>query len=519
MKKLCLLLILALSMNVVNAQTVLSWQKTYGGTSHEYIHQTIPTADGGFAFVGYSESGDGDVPSNQGGEDLWVAKANAAGILQWSFTFGGTADEEGTDLLQTADGGFFVAGWTDSGDGDVSGHHGTYDSDFWVLKLSAAGALLSNKCYGGTSDDEAEAIELTQDGKLYIAGRTYSNSGDVSGIHGTSYTDLWVIKIDTALGLLAQKCVGGTNTDEAMELVCTADNGCIITGRSYSTDGDLTGYHAGSDLLVAKLTSDLLVEWAKCYGGSEIEEGNSIVQNADQTYTVLGYTSTHNNGDITGHHGAQGMDDFWLIKIANDGALTWAKCYGGSGDDQANGLTKSTTGGWAMCGLTNSTDGDVTGFHTSMFEPDYWVARVDVSGNLQWQRCCGGSGQDESFRIYEESANVFVVTGFTYSHDGDVTNWKGDADGWIIKVTGSAGISSARGAPVLTFYPHPVTNRIHFNEEIQHLSISTMTGAHLFESSITDRSFDLPDIAPGLYLLEVRYRGERYVVVMEIGGK
>jgi len=506
MKKLSLLILPCFIYISVNAQAVLSWQKTYGGTGHEYIYQTIPTADGGFAFVGYSESIDGDVPSNQGGEDLWVAKANASGTLEWSYTFGGSNTDNGFDLVQTADGGFFVAGWTDSGDGDVTGHHGTSGSDFWVLRLSASGALLGNKCYGGTSDDDAAAIAFSQDGKLYVAGTTYSYDNDVSGNHGTYMSDLWVIKIDTSLNLLAQKCVGGTEYEEAMDMVCTADNGCAITGRSYSTDGDITGYHDGSDLVLAKLSAAFAVEWAKCFGGTETEEGNAIVQNADQSFTVLGYTSTHNNGDVTGHHGAQGSDDFWLVKVNTDGSLSWAKCYGGSGDDQADGLTASVAGGYAMCGLTNSTDGDVSGFHTAAWDPDIWVARVDAIGTFQWQRCCGGSGQDESFRVYEESSNLFVVTGFTYSPDYDVTNWKGDADGWILKVTGSAGLHDVQTNDEIAVMPNPANEFLYFEEgTVDYIRISDLTGALLLETqNPSGNNISLNSLSTGLYLLELR---------------
>jgi hypothetical protein len=508
MKKSCLTMIFAIALLFASAQPTLSWQKTYGGTNHEYIWSTIPTSDGGFAFTGYTESTDGDVPLNQGMEDLWVAKADASGTLQWSFTFGGTSDDEGCALVQATDGSYFVAGWTDSEDGDVVGHHDTYNSDLWVLHLSAGGALIKARCFGGSDDDDGCAIVFSQTGDLYVGGTTYSYDGDVSGNHGSYESDLWVIKIDTALNLIAQKCIGGSDYEEGMDLICTADNGVAITGRSYSTDGDVTGYHAGSDLLVAKLNSSFTVEWAKCYGGTETEEGNSIVQIAGGTYCVLGYTSTHNNGDVTGHHGAQGSDDFWLLHIAANGTLSSAACYGGSGDDQANGLASAADGGFVMCGLTNSTDGDVTGFHAAMFEPDFWVAKVDGSGALLWQRCCGGTGQDESFRVYEESPNVYIVTGFTYSADYDVTNWKGDADGWIIRVTGSSGINSiVEDVPLM--YPNPTSSVLQLrSDQYRVVGILDIYGAPLkFDLSQNTSNIDLTALPAGIYFAEILMDG------------
>jgi len=496
--------------SVAKAQPALLWQKTYGGSGHEYACKTIPSSDGGFAFVGFSESSDGDVSANHGGEDLWVAKTSASGTIQWSFLFGGTADEEGYDLVQTTDGGFMVAGWTDSYDGDVTGHHGTSSSDIWLLKLTAAGALSWAKCYGGTSDDEAKAIVKTLDGNFYVSGSTYSNDGDVSGNHANYYADFWVIKIDASGTLLNQKCVGGTNYDEGINMALTSDNGCILCGRTGSGDGDAVGYHGGSDMLIAKLDASFTVEWSKCYGGTETEECNAIVQLTDGSYTALGYTSTHNNGDITGHHGAQGADDFWLIHLTSTGALSWAKCLGGSGDDQANGLAATADGGYILTGLTNSTDGDVTGFHSAMFEPDVWIAKVNAGGTLQWQRCCGGTGQDEAFNVFELSNGVYVVTAFSYSADYDVTNNHGSADGWIFKVSGSTGIEVYDEGMLMALYPNPTASLL--NIDLQpytgtlYVQIINAYGQLLYEKTLfDDLTIDLSDmhLNNGQYFLKI----------------
>jgi len=500
-----LMLVLFLA-SLANAQTTLPWQKTYGGSAHEYVYKTIPTADGGFAFVGYSESSDGDVSSNHGGEDLWVAKTNASGIIQWSFLYGGTANEQGFDLVQTTDGGYMVAGWTESSDGNVTGHHGTGNSDYWVLKLTSAGALSWNKCFGGLGDDDGNAIVKTQDGNFYVSGTTYSNDGDVSGLHGNG--DFWVINIGPTGSLLQQKCVGGTNYEEAINMALTPDNGCVIVGRTQSSDGDVVYYHGGADMLIAKLTSSLSMEWAYCYGGTETEECNSIVALTDGSYTALGYTSTHNNGDVTGHHGAQGSDDFWLIHLTATGTLSWEKCLGGSGDDQANGLAATLDGGYILTGLTNSTDGDVTGFHTAMFDPDVWVAKVNSAGTLQWQRCCGGSGQDEAFNVFEQSSGVFVVTAFTYSTDFDVTSNHGDADGWIFKVTGAAGIEEYDAGMLLKLYPNPTSSLLNIEHAQGKLSLQILnsSGQLVYENNHFDAArIDINEIhlSNGQYLLKL----------------
>ena len=516
MKKLFTLTVFILVIQCLQAQPTLSWQKSYGGTGHEYAWKTIPTSDGGFAFVGFSESTDGDLSGHHGtatNNDLWVCKMTAAGTIQWSKLFGGTEDEEGHDILQTSDGGFMVVGWTDSNDGDVTGHHGSAGmSDFWVLKITAAGVLDWNMCYGGTDDDDAASIVQSTSGDFYVGGSTSSNDVDVSGNHAAYYSDFWVIKISNSGALLGQKCIGGTDYEEGINMTLTADGGCAIVGRTSSTDDDAIGYHGGTDMLIAKLNSSLGVDWSKCYGGSETEECNAIVQLTDGSFVALGYTSTHNNGDVTGHHGSQGSDDFWLLKLTSAGAITWAKCYGGDGDDQANGLTKTIDGGFVMCGLTNSTNGDVAGFHSGgFFDPDTWVCKLDGSGVFQWQRCCGGSGQDESFNVYEESAGVYVVTGFTYSGNYDVTVNYGSADGWIFKVTGTAGINELSNNS-FEIYPNPFNDEINLNlsdkaSEIKKIIIRDVLGKQckVIENDCfnADLKIEVRDIPKGVYFVEV----------------
>ena len=106
----------------------------------------------------------------------------------------GGSDDEARSIQQTSDGGYIVAGYTGSNDGDVSGNHGRGSFDYWIVKLDETGKIQWQKCLGGSSYDEAYSIQQTSDGGYIVAGYTGSNDGDVSGNHG--YTDYWVVKLD-----------------------------------------------------------------------------------------------------------------------------------------------------------------------------------------------------------------------------------------------------------------------------------------------------------------------------------
>jgi hypothetical protein len=116
---------------------------------------------------------------NYGLGDIWILKLSTTGDITWQKRFGGSYREEATSIQQTSDGGYIVAGDTDSIDGDVKGNHGL--SDMWIIKLNASGDMVWQKCIGGAELDFANSIQQTSDGGYIIAGWTNSLDGDMIG--------------------------------------------------------------------------------------------------------------------------------------------------------------------------------------------------------------------------------------------------------------------------------------------------------------------------------------------------
>ena len=157
----------------------IEWQKCLGGTNTDIANSIQQTSDGGFIVAGYTFSNDGDVSGNHGGSDALVVKLNSSGDIEWQKCLGGTSWDEAYSIQQTSNSGFIVAGKTNSNNGDVSGNHG--GDDYWVVKLNSLGDIEWQKCLGGTSWDVAYTIQQTSDGGFIVAGYTHSNDGDVSG--------------------------------------------------------------------------------------------------------------------------------------------------------------------------------------------------------------------------------------------------------------------------------------------------------------------------------------------------
>jgi len=262
----------------------IMWKKNYGGTSFEEATSIQQTTDGGYIIAGRTSSNDGDVGQNNGGSDIWILKIDSIGNLLWEENYGGTEWEDAKSIQQSLDGGYIVAGRSFSSDGDVEGNNGEFD--YWILKLDAMGELEWEKNYGGTATDEARSIQQTTDGGYVVAGWTESGNGDFGVNNGAS--DYWVLKLDNIGNLEWEMNYGGTSFDKATFIQQTIDGGYIVLGRSESNDIDLTGNNGESDCWVIKLDSNGGVEWEKNYGSEGWEEAESIQQTKDGGYVIAG---------------------------------------------------------------------------------------------------------------------------------------------------------------------------------------------------------------------------------------
>jgi len=167
--------------------------------------------------------------------------------------------------------------------------------------------------------------------------------------------------------------------------------------------------------------------WQKTQGGTDNDEYRSIQQTTDGGYIAAGNTASY-DGDVSGNHGGA---DYWVVKLDASGNITWQKTLGGSGTDWAYAVQQTTDGGYVALGVSNSTDGDVTGTHGN---GDFWLTKLNTSGNLSWQKSFGGTDGDYGYAIRQTADGGLITAGFSNSTDGDVTNNHGNGDFWVVKL-------------------------------------------------------------------------------------
>lgn len=360
----------------LNSIGTIQWEKSLGGSSAEEARSIQQTSDGGYVFVGISRSVDGDVSGHHGGStnnDYWVVKLDSIGNILWQNSYGGTGEDVAYSILQTIDGGYVVAGNSQSNDGDVSGHHGSlFPSDYWILKLDSVGAIEWQKSIGGTSVDGAFSIYQTIDSGYIVAGSSNSNDDDVTGNNGN--TDFWIVKLNTTGTIQWQKSLGGTLDDVSYSIQQTNDGGFIAAGWTGSNDGDVSGNHGGLyDCWVVKIDTIGAIEWQKCLGGTDIDEAACIQQTQDDGFVLTGFSQS-DDGDFNINIG--GYDSF-VIKLDINGNLQWQKILGGTNFDAFESIQETFDGGYILAGGSNSNDVDVAWHYGTTATTDYWVVKLD----------------------------------------------------------------------------------------------------------------------------------------------
>jgi len=309
----------------IDAVGTVQWNKTYGGTGDDYGYSLIQTSDGGYAMAGSTSSfgaaggraylvktdaagnmqwnktygaiacwGSSVVQTSDGGYaiagtistfpisnwDVYLVKTDAAGNMQWNKTYGVTADNFGYSVVQTSDGGYAIAGYTQP-----------YGYDVYLVKTDTVGTMQWNKTYGLTIEDIGYSVIQTTDGGYAIAGR--SGGG------------VYLVKTDTVGSMLWNKTyAAGTG----YSVVQTWDGGYAIGGYTYTGLIDI-----GDDAYLVKTDGAGTMQWNASSGRKGGDYGCSVVQMDDEGYAMAGYT--YPLGSV--------VAEMYFVKSPAESGLAW----------------------------------------------------------------------------------------------------------------------------------------------------------------------------------------------------
>ena len=276
----------------------LLWENSLGGTQSDWAFGVTTSSDSGVIVVGRTYSADGDVEGFHGDVDAWVVKLDQSGTILWQRALGGSAFDIGQDVIETTDGNILVVGASSSIDGDVlSGQAG--GGDAWVVMLNPEGELLWERTLGGSASDGFRAVVESDDGGFVLAGTTQST--EVPGYHAGR--DGWVAKIDATGTIIWQLALGGADVDELFDLESDVNGGYVLCGQTKSSDGDLVSNLGDYDGWLLRLSNAGEIDWSTSMGGFVHENLYDIGVTVNGDYIFGGLTNSNDGELASNHGG------------------------------------------------------------------------------------------------------------------------------------------------------------------------------------------------------------------------
>ncbi|MBA5791526.1 T9SS type A sorting domain-containing protein [Flavobacterium sp. xlx-214] len=347
------------------------WQLSFGGEGQDILKSIYPTADMGYILGGYSNSGKNDskFSENYGKNDLWIVKINARGDQEWQQAIGGEGDDRLVQIKQVKGGGYLAIATTNSTKSDHKKDDKYGGLDYWIIKLDKSGKVEWEKTYGGLYNDEPKSILETQKGFI-IGGISNSPASGTKQKDNFGGYDQWILAIDDKGNLLNEYVFGGENDDDLNEILLTeSKDGYIITGSTYTDNnnkGNLTAKsEKASDFLV--VTTDLTFQPINQY--TYDLKGSEILTSTtftpSKTLLLSGYKIDEKSN----------KKSYVSIQVNQKGEQVWEKELSTSGDDLLRKAVVTRDGGFVFAG--NSTGKNAEYKKTTQGRDDYWVVKLN----------------------------------------------------------------------------------------------------------------------------------------------
>jgi len=369
------------------------FNETFDRDSFDAWESIAETSDGGYALAGNT----GQITAAT--DDAWLIKTDGNGNTEINKTYGGPETDQVRSVVQTSDGGYALAGRTES--------FASNGFDAWLIKTDENGNEQFNKTFDREDGDEANSVLQTSDGGYALAGTTQSL--------GSGVGDAWLIETDANGNEQFDKTYGGSGFEAWESIAETSDGGYALAGRTESFgSGD-------SDAWLVETDGNGNEQFNKTYGGSAFETARSVVRNMDGGYTFGGET----------HSFGPGISSAWLVETDGNGNEQFNRTYGGADVDEARSVAEASNGGYALAGFTAS-------FGSGDF--DAWLIETDGSGNEEFNQTYGGPAEDVARSVVEAPDGGYALGGSTFSF-GSVF----DSDAWLVKASAGDGEDNGGG--------------------------------------------------------------------------
>lgn len=520
----------------IYSQDIL-WEKSYGGIHADYLFDAQPTADYGFILAGSSLSNKtgNKTDDNHGDLDYWIWKMTEKGELDWQKSYGG----DGFDLLQsiksTRDGGFILAGTSSSSKSFQKKEGCKGLSDFWVIKLNAAGDEQWQRTIGGSRQEELLCAFQTKDGGYILGGSSSSGPNPISHekfddktLMSDPYSksescrgnmDYWIVKLDKDGIVQWQKTYGGKYSDLLRSMEQTSDNGYILAGYSTSPiSGDKTEENKGvGDYWILKLNDSGEIQWQKTYGAEGDDQPYVIHQTKDGGYIVGG--NSNSTKPLTTEGGIVGNGtDYWILKLDDQGGVVWSKTFDFGKVDILTSLVENNDqtyliGGHARNAAPRSENGLVSKAAGLIAKEkdginDYIALKINDAGEEIWSKTVGSGGEDILRKLIETRDGGYLMAGTSNGSSKDKNSNIGSNDFWVVKLKDKAKVEKVKAS--IEAIPNPASTYtnviVGYDFTKGTASVIDILGRTLQHFDIFSRTVpvDLTYYAEGVYIIKIQ---------------
>ena len=520
------LLLTVLTVNLVSSQDIL-WEKSYGGKQADYLTDAIPTADYGFILGGSSLTPNRDNPLSKGNYDYCIWKVKENGDIEWQKSYGGSDNDMLYSIKATNDGGFLLAGISNSSIGGQKKDNRIGQNDIWILKLDARGTEMWQKTLGGLSEEQLATIIITKDNGFLIGA---SSESDVCN-YKTSETnkntiyknadsngslDYWLVKLNYKGELEWQKTIGGTYLDQLRSVVTTFDGGFFVGGVSNSDSNTFKSKDCNgqTDFWYMKLNSKGEILWETTYGGAGDENLYTVLETKEHQLLVAGNSNSLSLPNGTTTEGS----DYLVMKLDTDGTLLWEKTFSNSDQDVLTNVVQNEDGSLLLCGYSPLVPKATSKVGRKKAEEgieDYLVLKTDKNGEELWRKTVGSDATDVLVKAIETRDGGYLLAGTSsqFSSSGGEKGTRdkkvsyGGTDFWVVKLKDKS--KPERVKQTIEALPNPTigfTNVIvGYDYEKGTATLVDLAGRQLQQFEITGRTVpvDLSQYPEGIYIINI----------------
>jgi hypothetical protein len=296
-----------------NGAGVFQWDKVFGGAKPDYPYSMIETTDGNYMITGFTQSfGGGDM-------DIYLLKIDPSGNKIFEKTLGSFGNDEGREIIKSADGNYVIVGTSSSYSGS---------RDVVLFKIDNSGTEIWRKTYGSSAAEYGNGVALCPDGGFIITGQTFSGGPDGQAT---------LIKTDANGTESWTKSFGNSLTDEGIAVVANTDGSFVFAVRDSTASNDI-------DVHIIKTDAGGVKVWEKTYGSTEKDTPKRLRATNDGGYIV---------GAISRSFGWINPD-MWLLKLDAAGDLSWVKNFGGVDHEHCHDIKQTPDGGYLAAGHARS---------------------------------------------------------------------------------------------------------------------------------------------------------------------